>query len=147
MKNHQAISKIRLINGESSIALFHQLEAFVESRDYGEMFGFNIEGGHEEPAPTPLTPSEGFTINLEEGDLITSLPESFASRIASEEIVVKEWPGITKLAQLFDYYFEFIPKDNLVSFLNEVGIKKNYILKYIIYFYCNSFLVSYILVN
>lgn len=125
MKNHQAISKIRLINNESSLALFHQLEAFVETRDYGEMFGFNIEGGREEPAPSPLTPSEDFTINLEEGELLTSLPESFASRMATEESIVKEWPGVTKLAQMFDYYFEFIPTDNLISFLHEVCIKTN----------------------
>lgn len=122
MKNHQAISKIRLINNEPSIALFHQLEAFVETRGYGEMFGFNIEGGHEEPAPVPLTPSEDFNINLEEGELLNSLPESFASFLATEEIVVKEWPGIFKLAQIFDYYFKFIPKDYLVSFLHEVCI-------------------------
>jgi len=120
MKNHQTISKIRLVNNEPSLALFHQLEAFVETRDYGDMFGFNIEGGYEEQAPTPLTPSEGFTINLEEGELLTSLPELFASRMASEETATKEWPGITKFAQLFDYYFEFIPKDKLVSFLHEV---------------------------
>lgn len=122
MKNYQAISKIRLINNEPSIALFHQLEAFVETRGYGDMFGFNIEGGHEQPAPAPLSPSEGFTINLEEGELLTSIPESFAVHLAIEEPIVKEWPGITKLAQLFDYYFEFIPKDNLVSFLHEVCI-------------------------
>lgn len=122
MKNHQAISKIRLVNNEPSIALFHQLEAFVETRDYGDMFGFNIEGGQEEPAPAPLTPSEGFTINLDDGELLTSIPESFAARLAIEETVVKEWPGITKLAQLFDYYFEFISKDDLVSFLHEVCI-------------------------
>lgn len=122
MKNHQAISKIRLINNEPSIALFHQLEAFVETRGYGEMFGFNIEGGHEEPAPVPLTPSEDFVINLEEGELLTSLPESFASRIPTEEIIVKEWPGITILAQIFDYYFKFIPNNYLVSFLHEVCI-------------------------
>ncbi|VVC41224.1 Hypothetical protein CINCED_3A001036 [Cinara cedri] len=119
MKNHQAISKIRLMNNESSLALFHQLEAFVETRDYGEMFGFNIEGGHEEPAAAPLTPSEGFTINLEEGELLTSLPEPFASHIATEENIVKEWPGISKLAQMFDYYFKFIQKDNLILFLHE----------------------------
>lgn len=104
------------------MALFHQLEAFVETRDYGDMFGFNIEGGHEEPAPVPLTPSEGFTINLEEGELFTSLPESFASSVPTEETVVKEWPGITKLAKIFDYYFEFISKDNLISFLHKVCI-------------------------
>lgn len=121
MKNHQAISKIKLINNEPSLALVHQLEAFVETRDYGEMFGFNVEGGHEEPAPAPLTPSEGFTINLDEGELLTSLPESFASRM-TEETVVKEWPGITKLAQMFEYYFKFIHKDNLVSFLHEVCV-------------------------
>ncbi|XP_025416590.1 uncharacterized protein LOC112687852 isoform X2 [Sipha flava] len=118
MKNHQAISKIRLINNEPSLALFHQHEAFVETRDYGEMFGFNVEGGHEEPAPA-LTPCEGFSINLEEGELFTSLPESFASRVVTEETIVKEWPGISKLAQMFEYYFKFIPKDNLVSFLHE----------------------------
>lgn len=125
MKNHQAISKVRLINNEPSIAMFHQLEAFVETRDYGDMFGFNIEGGCEEPAPAPLTPSEDFSINLEEGELLTSLPESFASHIAIEETVIKEWPGITKLAQIFEYYFEFISKDNLISFLHEVCINKN----------------------
>lgn len=111
-----------MINNEPSLALFHQLEAFIETRDYGEMVGFNIEGGLEEPAPAPLTPSEGFTINLEEGELLTSVPELFASRMATEETIVKEWPGITKLAQMFDYYFEFIPKDNLVMFLHEVCI-------------------------
>jgi hypothetical protein len=121
MKNHQAISKIRLINNEPSLALFHQHEAFVETRDYGEMFGFNVEGGHEEPAPA-LTPCEGFSINLEEGELFTSLPESFASRVVTEETIVKEWPGISKLAQMFEYYFKFIPKDNLVSFLHEVCV-------------------------
>jgi len=111
-----------LINDEPSTALFHQFEAFVETRDYGEMFGFNVEGGHEERASTPLTPSEGFTINLEEGELLTSLPESFALRMATEETIVKEWPGVTKLSQMFDYYFKFILKDNLVSFLHEVCI-------------------------
>ncbi|XP_060880843.1 uncharacterized protein LOC132952538 [Metopolophium dirhodum] len=119
IKNHQAISKIRLINDEPSTALFHQFEAFVETRDYGEMFGFNVEGGHEERASTPLTPSEGFTINLEEGELLTSLPESFALRTATEETIIKEWPGVTKLSQMFDYYFKFLLKDNLVSFLHE----------------------------
>lgn len=114
-----------MINNEPSLALFHQLEAFVETQDYGEMFGFNVEGGHEEPAPVPLTPSEGFSINLEEGELLTSLPKSFASCMITEEIVVKEWPGITKLAQMLDYYLEFIPKDNLVSFLHEVYILLN----------------------
>jgi len=111
-----------LINNEPSLAFFHQLEAFVETRDYGDMFGFNVEGGHEEPAAAPLTPSEDFTINLEEGELFTSLPECFVSRMAAEETVVKEWPGITKLAQMFEYYFEFVPKDTLVSFLHEVCI-------------------------
>lgn len=111
-----------MINNEPSKALFHQLEAYVETRDYGDMFGFNIEGGHEEPALASLTPSDGFKINLEEGELFTSLPESFETCMVTEETVVKEWPGITKLAQMFDYYFEFIPKDNLVSFLHEVCI-------------------------
>lgn len=122
MKNHQAISKIRLINNESSIALFHQLESYVETRGYGEMFGFNVEGGLEEPAPAPLTPSEGFTINLEEGELLSSLPDSLVSCMAAEETIVKEWPGITKLAQMFDFYFKFIPHDNLVTFIHEVCV-------------------------
>lgn len=122
MKNHQAISKIRLVNNEYSLALFHQLEAFVETRDYREIFGYNIESGCEEPTPAPFTPSEGFTINLEEGDLLKSLPESFALCMATEESIVKEWPGITKIAQIFDYYFEFILKDNLISFLHQVCI-------------------------
>jgi len=125
-----------LINDEPSTALFHQFEAFVETRDYGEMFGFNVEGGHEERASTPLTPSEGFTINLEEGELLTSLPESFALRTATEETIIKEWPGVTKISQMFDYYFKFLQKDNLVSFLHEVCIKKinlNLVLITIIY--------------
>jgi len=125
-----------LINDEPSTALFHQFEAFVETRDYGEMFGFNVEGGHEERASTPLTPSEGFTINLEEGELLTSLPESFALRMATEETIIKEWPGVTKISQMFDYYFKFLQKDNLVSFLHEVCIKKinlNLVLITIIY--------------
>lgn len=125
-----------MINDEPSTALFHQFEAFVETRDYGEMFGFNVEGGHEERASTPLTPSEGFTINLEEGELLTSLPESFALRMATEETIIKEWPGVTKISQMFDYYFKFLQKDNLVSFLHEVCIKKinlNLVLITIIY--------------
>lgn len=119
------------MNNEPSLALFHQLEAFVETRDYGDMFGFNVEGGQEEPAPAPLTPSEGFAINLEEGELFTSLPESFALRVAADEAVVKEWPGITKLAQMFEYYFEFVAKDNLVLFLHEVRYLKKY--KYVLF--------------
>lgn len=112
-----------MINNEPSKALFHQFEAYVETRNYGDMFGFNIEGGREEPALESFTPPDGFKINLEEeGELFTSLPESFKNCMATEETVVKEWPGITKLAKIFDYYFEFIPKNNLVLFLHEVYI-------------------------
>lgn len=115
-----------MIHNEPSLALFHQIEAFIESQDYGEMFGFNIEGGYEEPASISttalFTPSDEFSINLEEGELLTSLPESFSLRMTTEETVIKQWPGITKLTQIFDYYFEFIPKVNIVSFLHEVCI-------------------------
>lgn len=115
-----------MIDNQPSLALLHQIEAFVETQDYGEMFGFNVEGGYEEPVSVNttafFTPSEGFTINLEEGELLTSLPESLASCITTEETIIKEWPGITKLSQFFDYYFEFIPKINLISFLHEVCI-------------------------
>ncbi|XP_050430653.1 uncharacterized protein LOC126839387 isoform X2 [Adelges cooleyi] len=132
MQNYQAASKVRLISNEPSKALLHQFEAFVESRSYGEMFGFNVEGGHEEPAAELLTFGEDFTLNLEEGELLTSLPNAVLSRMTSEENIIKEWPGISIISQMFDYYFEFIQEVNMVSFLH----------KYLTYWLTKSFPVD-----
>ncbi|XP_050536531.1 uncharacterized protein LOC126902890 isoform X2 [Daktulosphaira vitifoliae] len=119
MKNCQGASKVSFISNNPSKALFYQFEALVQSKPYGEIFGFDIEDGLDHSLGS-VTPNKCFSLNLEEGELFNGIIFSKkSSLLLSNENINKEWPGLSKISQIFNYYYDFIHKDDVVFFLHE----------------------------